>query len=135
MLIVSALYGARSQEFHSSRHMCCDDVTIKVICFDFYLINEKKLAHFTALCSAGDCIHRKIQMLLKLFQVCLCSCISIVCLNSALCLSERCSLLFSFLHMHLINKRSVKSISHLRVERGTNAGLIVTLYKHFHMLA
>ncbi len=29
MLIVSALYGARSQEFHSSRHMCCDDVTIK----------------------------------------------------------------------------------------------------------
>ncbi len=31
MLIVSALYGARSQEFHSSRHMCCDDVTIKVI--------------------------------------------------------------------------------------------------------
>ncbi len=35
MLIVSALYGARSQEFHSSRHMCCDDVTIKVIWFDF----------------------------------------------------------------------------------------------------
>ncbi len=31
MLIVSALSGARSQEFHSSRHMCCDDVTIKVI--------------------------------------------------------------------------------------------------------
>ncbi len=31
MLIVSALDGARSQEFHSSRHMCCDDVTIKVI--------------------------------------------------------------------------------------------------------
>ncbi len=37
MLIVSALYGARSQEFHSSRHMCCDDVTIKVIWFDIYL--------------------------------------------------------------------------------------------------
>ncbi len=34
MVIVSALYGARSQEFHSSRHMCCDDVTIKVIWFD-----------------------------------------------------------------------------------------------------
>ncbi len=25
MLIVSALYGARSQEFHSPRHMCCDN--------------------------------------------------------------------------------------------------------------
>ncbi len=36
MLIVSALYGARSQEFHSSRHMCCDDVTIKVIWFDLW---------------------------------------------------------------------------------------------------
>ncbi len=35
MLIVSALYGARSQEFHSSRHMCCDDVT-KVIWFDLW---------------------------------------------------------------------------------------------------
>ncbi len=35
MLIVSALYGARSQELHSSRHMCCDDVTIKVIWFDY----------------------------------------------------------------------------------------------------
>ncbi len=34
MLIVSALYGARSQEFHSPRHMCCDDVTIKVIWFE-----------------------------------------------------------------------------------------------------
>ncbi len=34
MLIDSALSGARSQEFHSSRHMCCDDVTIKVIWFD-----------------------------------------------------------------------------------------------------
>ncbi len=33
MLILSALSGARSQEFHSSRHMCCDDVTIKVILF------------------------------------------------------------------------------------------------------
>ncbi len=32
MLIVSAaLSGACSQEFHSSRHMCCDDVTINVI--------------------------------------------------------------------------------------------------------
>ncbi len=31
--------------------------------------------------------------------------------------------------MHLIHKLSVKSISHVRVERGTNAGLIVTLYK------
>ncbi len=31
MLIVSALSGAHSQEFHSSRHMCCDDVTINVI--------------------------------------------------------------------------------------------------------
>ncbi len=37
--------------------------------------------------------------------------------------------------MHLIHKLSAKSISHVRVERGTNAGLIVTLYKHFHMLA
>ncbi len=36
MLIVSALSGARSQEFHSSRHMCCDDVTIKVIWFDLF---------------------------------------------------------------------------------------------------
>ncbi len=35
--------------------------------------------------------------------------------------------------MHLIHKLTVKSISHVRVERGTNAGLIVTLYKHFHM--
>ncbi len=26
-----ALSGARSQEFHSPRHMCCGDVTIKVI--------------------------------------------------------------------------------------------------------
>ncbi len=36
MLIVSALSGARSQEFHSSRHMCCDDVTIKVIWSDVH---------------------------------------------------------------------------------------------------
>ncbi len=26
-----ALSGARSQEFHSPRHLCCGDVTIKVI--------------------------------------------------------------------------------------------------------
>ncbi len=26
-----ALFGARSQEFHSPRHLCCGDVTIKVI--------------------------------------------------------------------------------------------------------
>ncbi len=31
MEIVSALSGARSQEFHSPRHMCSGDVTIKVI--------------------------------------------------------------------------------------------------------
>ncbi len=30
-----ALSGARSQEFHSPRHLCCGDVTIKVILFDF----------------------------------------------------------------------------------------------------
>ncbi len=30
----SALSGARSQEFHSPRHLCCGDVTIKVIWFD-----------------------------------------------------------------------------------------------------
>ncbi len=30
-IIVSALSGARSQEFHLPRHMCCGDVTIKVI--------------------------------------------------------------------------------------------------------
>ncbi len=29
-----ALFGARSQEFHSPRHLCCGDVTIKVIWFD-----------------------------------------------------------------------------------------------------
>ncbi len=29
-----ALSGARSQEFHSPRHLCCGDVTIKVILFD-----------------------------------------------------------------------------------------------------
>ncbi len=53
------------------------------------IINEKQLSHFTALCSAWDCIHRKIQMLRKLYQVG-CLLISIVCLNSALYLSERC---------------------------------------------
>ncbi len=73
-------------------------------------------------------------MLRKLYQVG-CSLISIVCLNSALYLSERCKEFVVFVHMHLIHKLSVKSISHVRVERGTNAGLIVTLYKHFHMLA
>ncbi len=31
MLIVSALSRARSQEFVSPRHMCCGDVTVKVI--------------------------------------------------------------------------------------------------------
>ncbi len=30
-----ALSGARSQEFHSPRHLCCGDVTIKVIWFWF----------------------------------------------------------------------------------------------------
>ncbi len=42
MYIVSALSGARSQEFHSPKHMCCDDVTIKVIWFDllpFWALN------------------------------------------------------------------------------------------------
>ncbi len=29
-----ALSGTRSQEFHSPRHLCCGDVTIKVIWFD-----------------------------------------------------------------------------------------------------
>ncbi len=33
------------------------------------IINEKKLAHFTMLYSAWDCIHRNILMLWKLFQV------------------------------------------------------------------
>ncbi len=32
---VADIAGARSQEFHSPRHMCCDDVTIKLIWFDF----------------------------------------------------------------------------------------------------
>ncbi len=40
MLIVSTLYGARSQKFHSPRHMCCDDVTIKVIWFDLSLFQS-----------------------------------------------------------------------------------------------
>ncbi len=57
-------------------------------------------------------------------------------LNSALYLSERCKeFVVSFLHMHLIHKLSVKSISHVRVERGTNAGLIVNTIQHFHMPA
>ncbi len=42
------------------------------------IIDEKKLAHFTALCSAWDCIYLKIQMLGKLFQVCSFSFISSV---------------------------------------------------------
>ena len=33
------------------------------------IINEKKLTHFNALYSAWDCIHQKIQMLRKCFQV------------------------------------------------------------------
>ncbi len=36
----SALSGARSQEFHSSRHLCCGDVTIKVIWFDLIWIES-----------------------------------------------------------------------------------------------
>ncbi len=60
--------------------------------------------------------------------------ISIVCLNSALYLSERCKEFVVFV-LSYAYKLSVKSISHVWVERGTNAGLIVTLYKHFHMLA
>ncbi len=40
------------------------------------------------------------------------------------------SLLFSFLHMHLIHKLSVKSISRVRVERGTNAQIFsISLYR------
>ncbi len=31
-LMFFALSGARSKEFHSPRHLCCGDVTIKVIC-------------------------------------------------------------------------------------------------------
>ncbi len=42
------------------------------------IIDEKKLAHFTALCSAWDCINRKIIMLQKLFQACSFSSISSV---------------------------------------------------------
>ncbi len=34
MYIFYALSGARSQEFHSPRHTCCGEVTIKVIWFD-----------------------------------------------------------------------------------------------------
>ncbi len=30
-VVFFALSGARSQEFHSPRHLCCGDVTIKVI--------------------------------------------------------------------------------------------------------
>ncbi len=40
-----ALSGARSQEFHSPRHSCCGDVTIKVIWFDliwFELKDDKR---------------------------------------------------------------------------------------------
>ncbi len=32
---VADIAGARSQAFHSPRHMCCGDVTIKLIWFDF----------------------------------------------------------------------------------------------------
>ncbi len=36
-----ALFGARSQEFHSPRHLRCGDVTIKVIWFDLiYLMHS-----------------------------------------------------------------------------------------------
>ncbi len=34
LFLFFALFGARSQEFHSPRHLCCGDVTIKVIWFD-----------------------------------------------------------------------------------------------------
>ncbi len=39
----SALSGARSQEFHSPRHLCCGDVTIKVIWFDLICFERVKL--------------------------------------------------------------------------------------------
>ncbi len=42
------------------------------------IIDEKKLAHFTALCSAWDCINREILTFQKLFQVCSFSSISSV---------------------------------------------------------
>ncbi len=61
------------------------------------IINEEKLAHFTALCSAWDYLKTVLGKLMGLF--------------------------FSFLHMHLIHKLSVKSISRVRVEWGTNAGV------------
>ncbi len=79
------------------------------------IINEEKLAHFTALCSAWDYLKTVLGIS-----------VSIICLNSAMYRSERCklmSLFFSFLHLHLMHKLSVKSISRVRVEWGTNAGV------------
>ncbi len=42
LFLFFALFGARSQEFHSPRHLCCGDVTIKVIWFDLIWFDQKK---------------------------------------------------------------------------------------------
>ncbi len=61
MLIVSTLSGARSQEFHSSKHMCCD-VTIKVILIFFetaffHLRNIAKLRNVLPVSDAEKLVH------------------------------------------------------------------------------
>ncbi len=87
------------------------------------IINEKKLAHFTALCSAWDYLK---------------NCFRYVCFYHLFELgtyrSERCKLMscfFSFLHMHLIHKLSVKSIHVYGLSGAQMQGLIITLYNTF----
>ncbi len=58
------------------------------------IIDEKKIAHFTALCSAQDCINLKIQILRKLFQVCSISSILSVWTRQALSIFPRYTVYF-----------------------------------------
>ncbi len=53
-VVFFALSGARSQEFHSPRHLCCGDVTIKVIWFDLIMIYNNRPAGLGVVCLTSN---------------------------------------------------------------------------------
>ncbi len=56
LFLFFALFGARSQEFHSPRHLCCGDVTIKVIWFDLIWFDSSPFSWSLKLHEVRSCM-------------------------------------------------------------------------------
>ncbi len=89
------------------------------------LLMRRKLAHFTALCSARDCINRKIIILQKLFQVCSFSSISSVW-------TGHCLYLRDILYIFSVDLKSITSV-HYPVNL-TSLLLYLLYYNSLHLI-